>query len=928
MNTEGSSSLVETPTGPHAVARLEYWTFSGRFRWSVAHCSRLRRKRSVMKSEEIRASFLKFYSDRGHAVVASDSLVPENDPSLLFTGAGMNQFKAMFLGIGDASYTRAVTSQKCIRMPDLENVGVTACHHTFFEMLGNFSFGDYFKEEAIAWAWEFLREVLHIPADRLAVTVYEEDDEAYRLWNEKIGVPADRIFRYGESENFWPANAPSQGPNGVCGPCSEIFYDWGAESSSVGPVEVSGPANDGGRYWEIGNLVFTQFDRKEGGKLEPLPSKNIDTGWGLERLTAVIQGKRTNFESDLFWPIIAVESEISGVPYGKSPESDVRLRRIADHVRASIFCITDGVVPSNEERGYVLRKVMRRAIRDGWKLGIEDDFLHRLVHVVGEVMQPAYPEVLENEERIARMMRQEERRFRETFARGQIVLDEMIDDLVASGEKVLPGERAFLLYDTHGFPLDLAELALTERGLTLDQAGFEKAMEEQRRRARQHSGFSKDIFAAGPITDLKGKVPASRFNGYENLTSEARILALVQGDSAVERVSSGEEVLVVLDQTPFYAEGGGQVGDRGRIESLDFVLEVADTFRKEDFFLHRCRVVSGTALVGASVSAKVDADTRAATMRNHTATHLLHKALKEVLGDTVDQAGSHVGPDRLRFDFSHDRALQREELHDVERRVNERVFGNCPVTKTEMPFETARESGAVALFGEKYGDSVRVVDVDGWSRELCGGTHVGRVGDIGPFVITSESSVASGVRRIEAVTGWEGVRRFQAWHESLQESAASLRVGEEQVPERISALQEELKKLRSELKAARREAAQGKEADLPSEDIGGVSVVVSKLEGYSAEELRATLDRLKSAKEPVAALLVSPADGQVPVASGVSPAAIRLGLKAGDLVKTAAKVLGGGGGGRPDFAQGSGKDAGKIDEALNAVRERIREALA
>ncbi|MEQ8764120.1 MAG: alanine--tRNA ligase [Planctomycetota bacterium] len=880
-----------------------------------------------MKSEEVRRSFLEFYADRGHTIVASDSLVPENDPSLLFTGAGMNQFKAMFLGIGDADYTRATTSQKCMRMPDLENVGVTAYHHTFFEMLGNFSFGDYFKEEAIAWAWEYLTEILKLPVEKLAFTVYEDDDEAFDLWR-KMGVPAERIFRYGESENFWPANAPSQGPNGVCGPCSEMFYDWGPESSSVAKGEESGPANDGGRYWEIGNLVFTQFDRKEGGKLDPLPSKNIDTGWGLERLSAVMQGKRTNFESDLFAPIIAVESEISGVAYGKDPQSDIRLRRIADHVRASIFCITDGVLPSNEERGYVLRKIMRRAIRDGWKLGIEDEFLHKLVHVVGEVMKPAYPEVLENEERIARILNQEERRFRETFSRGQIVLDEMIEAMLEKGEKVLPGDQAFMLYDTHGFPIDLAEVALAERGLSVDMPGFEKAMEEQRERARAHSGFSKDIFAAGPITDLKGKVPPSVFTGYDHLEDSAKILAIVEGEKAIGSAGSGRDVLVVLDRTPFYAEGGGQVGDRGRLEGEGFAIEITDTVRKEDFILHCGRVQAGEAKVGAGVKAVVDIERRSATMRNHTATHLLHKALKEVLGDTVDQAGSYVGPDRLRFDFSHDKAVTRDELREIERIVNQRIFSNRDVNKSEMTFDAARQSGAVALFGEKYGDSVRVVDVDGWSRELCGGTHVERAGDIGPFVITTETSVAAGVRRIEAVTGWAGVQRFQAWHESLQESAAALRVGEEQVPERISAMQDELKKLRSEIKQVRKQAAQTKDADLESEDIGGISVIVTQLEGYTAEELRATLDRLKASKGAVAAFLASPSDGQVAIAAGVSAEAIRKGLKAGDLVKTAATHLGGGGGGRPDFAQGRGKDVSKLSAALDAVKAQVRETVS
>ena len=708
-----------------------------------------------MKTNEIRRKYLSFFEKKGHSLLPSDSLVPEDDPTLLFTGAGMNQFKDMFLGKGTLDVKKATTCQKCIRTGDIENVGKTPMHHTFFEMLGNFSFGDYFKLDAIEMAWEFMLNEMKLPEERLSVSIFQDDEESYGIWLNKIGIPKDKIYRFGEKENFWPASAPSEGPNGPCGPCSEIFYDRG-EDVGCRRKECA-PDCDCERFVEVWNLVFTQFDRRDGGVLNPLPSKNVDTGMGLERMASVVQGVSTNFEIDIFEPIIQNISEITEVAYDSRTENGKLMNRIADHIRAIIFCISDGVLPSNEGRGYVERRLLRRAVRDGLKLGKEDCFLYKLVPIIADVMNEQYPEIKQRRENIARIIKNEEERFHETLFMGNKRLDELMEGLRDSGQERLSGQDAFQLYDTFGFPFEMTKSILEESNLTVDENGFEKEMQMQRERAKVSSQMTGSIFDEGPLSILKETTKESVFLGYEKCNVEGKVIGLIVNEQLVDSAKAGQEVHVVLDQTPFYAEAGGQVGDTGIIQTKDSKVEISDTKKSNDIIVHIGKVVEGSISQYENVTSVIDTERRGAIKRNHSATHLLHYVLRQVVGQHAEQSGSFVAPERLRFDFHHFEGVKKDEIARIEELMNERIMENASVNTDQMALDQARKAGATALFGEKYGENVRVVNIGDYSQELCGGTHVDNTGEIGLFKIISESSIAAGIRRIEAVTGNEAI---------------------------------------------------------------------------------------------------------------------------------------------------------------------------
>ncbi len=879
--------------------------------------------RRPTSSAELRRAFLDFFRERGHEIVPSSPLVPANDPTLLFTNAGMVQFKDVFLGLERRPYTRAASCQRCLRAGgkhnDLENVGYTARHHTFFEMLGNFSFGDYFKREAIAWAWEFLTGVLGLDPARLWVTVYEDDDEAARIWLEEVGVDPARFRRIGdkpgaprhESDNFW-----SMGDTGPCGPCSEIFYDHGPELPGGPP---GSPDADGDRYVEIWNLVFMQYNRQPDGTLEPLPRPSVDTGMGLERLAAVMQGVHSNYDTDIFRHLIAAAARLAGVE-GTGSSS---LRVIADHIRASAFLVVDGVVPSNEGRGYVLRRIVRRAARHGHKLGLREPFLWRLVEPLVEIMGEAYPELVEGRERAERAIRREEERFAETLEQGLRILDQ---ELARLEGRTIPGELVFRLYDTYGFPTDLLRDVALERGLELDLAGFEREMARQRERARAASRFEADYAAPAALEGC-----ASEFVGYERLEEEATVLKLLRDGREVERLGLGEEGAVILDRTPFYAESGGQVGDRGWITADGGAeFEVRDTQRVGGAHAHLGVVRAGALAVGQRVRARVDEAARRATALNHSATHLLHAALRRVLGPHVQQKGSLVAPDRLRFDFSHDAPLTREQIEAVERLVNEQIRRNAEVRAEVRPYEEAVAAGAMALFGEKYGDEVRVLSIGDFSVELCGGTHVRRAGDIGLFKIVSESGVAAGVRRIEAVTGERALRWVEENEERLQRVAELLRGRPEEADEKLRQLLERQRRLERELERLRQRLAAGGAGDLASRvvEVDGVKVLAARLDGADAKALRSAVDQWKARLgSAVVVLGTAGEDGKVRLAAGVTDDLTDR-LKAGELVNEVAARVGGRGGGRADFAQAGGTDAARLDEALAAVPELVRARLA
>ena len=858
-------------------------------------------------STELRDLFLDYFRRQGHAVVASSPLVPGNDPTLLFTNAGMVQFKDVFLGKDMRPYRRAATSQRCVRAGgkhnDLENVGYTARHHTFFEMLGNFSFGDYFKRDAIRFAWEFITVELGIPKDRLWVTVYETDDEAYDLWRSEAGVPADRITRMGAKSNFW-----AMGDTGPCGPCTEIFYDHGAEIPGGPP---GSPDEDGDRYVEIWNLVFMQYERAADGELTPLPKPSVDTGMGLERISAVMQGVHSNYEIDLFQTLIRAAAEVTGAKDLSSPS----LRVIADHIRACSFLIVDGVVPSNEGRGYVLRRIIRRAIRHGYQLGQTGEFFHRLVATLVEVMGAAYPELVRGAANVERVLAQEEARFAETISSGMAILETAIAALPAGGARVIPGETVFKLYDTYGFPVDLTADIARERGLALDEAGFESAMQAQREQSRAASRFGVDL---RETVQLDAKTD---FLGYEQLASPARIVALIgeDGDS-VRQLSAGHRGRVVLDATPFYAESGGQVGDRGVLRHAGGSFTVEDTQKLRDAFAHVGTVTNGTLSVGDAIDADVDGMRRASIARNHSATHLLHEALRQVLGEHVQQKGSLVEAERLRFDFSHSSAVTAEEIARIEAIVNREILSNLEAETRLMTYDAAVAAGAMALFGEKYGDTVRVLRFGEFSTELCGGTHVARTGHIGLFKITSEGGVAAGVRRIEAVTG-EGARSWvDAGEATLREVAALVRGGRDELAEKVAALLDRNRRLEREVDTLKARLASGEGADLASGavSVGPAKVVAARLDGLDAKALRAAVDQLKEKLGSAIIVLAGVEGAKIILVAGVS-ADLTDRVKAGELVGHVAAQVGGKGGGRADFAQAGGTEVGALAGALGSV---------
>ena len=870
----------------------------------------------------IRDAFLRYFKGKGHEVVSSSSLIPANDPTLLFTNAGMNQFKGIFLGEEDRGYKRAATSQKCVRAGgkhnDLENVGRTARHHTFFEMLGNFSFGDYFKRDAIAFAWEFLTVEMALPKERLWVTVFREDDEAEALWLEVTGIPKERITRLDEKDNFW-----QMGDTGPCGPCSEILVDQGADVGCGSPDCRVGCDCD--RFLEIWNLVFMQFNRDAKGKLTPLPRPSIDTGMGLERITAVVQGFKNNYDSDLFQRLISNISKIAGKRYGDNPDNDVSMRVISDHGRAVTFLIGDGAIPSNEGRGYVLRRIMRRAARHGKLLGLDKPFLYTVSGWIIDQMSEAYPELAGQRDYIARVIKIEEERFSETLDNGLRLLEEEVAGLKARGEKVIPGETVFKLYDTYGFPVDLTEDIVKGRDITLDMEGFEREMAYQRDRAKASwkgnlEDRARDIYR-GIASHIGGVNPLC----YDHLSAKSRVIKIVKNGEIVESVFEGDEVEVITEETPFYGESGGQLGDRGVIKTESLVMDVEDTIKPlPNLIVHKGKIVKGELREGDIVHLIVDKELRGASALNHTATHILHEALREVLGNHVKQAGSQVGSDRLRFDFSHFSAMTDGEIRRVEAIVNEKVRENLSVETRVMSPDEAVKEGAMALFGEKYGDLVRVVSVGEFSKELCGGTHTGRSGDIGIFKIISEGGVAAGVRRIEAVTGEAAYKNLLSIEDYLQEAASILKTRPESLVDRLSKLLQREKELEKTVSSLKMKLAGGETDDLISNvrEVKGVKVLSVKIEISDPKEIKEMADRLKE-KIGSGIIVLGSSDGTKSTLVVAVTGDLTKSYHAGNLVKELAKVVGGSGGGRPDMAQAGGPDVSRLDEALNKVFEII-----
>ncbi|MGX5672100.1 alanine--tRNA ligase [Thermomonas fusca] len=874
-------------------------------------------------TSDIRRDFLDFFASKGHTIVPSAPLVPGNDPTLLFTNSGMVQFKDVFLGAEKRSYVRAADVQRCLRAGgkhnDLDSVGYTARHHTFFEMLGNWSFGDYFKKEAIAWAWELLTEVWKLPKERLLATVYHTDDEAYAIWRDDIGLPEDRIIRIGDnkgapfaSDNFW-----QMADTGPCGPCSEIFYDHGP-SHFGGPP--GSPDEDGDRYIEIWNNVFMQFDRAADGTLTPLPAPCVDTGMGLERITAILQHVHSNYEIDLFQALIKHAAELTGT----ADLENKSLRVIADHIRACAFLIVDGVLPSNEGRGYVLRRIIRRALRHGWMLGVREPFFHKLVATLDELMGEAYPVLREGRATAERALKAEEERFAETLDSGMKIFEDVagrVDD------KVIPGADAFRLYDTYGFPLDLTQDMARERGMSVDVAGFDAAMEHQKETARAAGKFGGGVQLPA---DLVAKLAPTAFLGYDELAAGSlQVLALLKDGKPVEVVEAGDDAIVILDRTPFYAESGGQVGDTGDLDGVESRFNVNDTLKLAgQFHGHAGRLQFGRLRVGDHVRGEIDAGRRGATILNHSATHLLHAALRNVLGTHVQQKGSLVAPDRLRFDFSHFQPMTAAELAEVERRVNAEVRANHEGEVRHMGMQEALDFGAMALFGEKYGERVRVLRFGPTSTELCGGTHVGRTGDIGLFKIVSEGGVSAGVRRIEAVTG-QGALDFVAEEEHRLHEAAQLLGGNAaDLSGKLHALLDRQKKLEREVEALKAKAASNATGDLAgqAQDVGGIKVLAARLEGFDAKALRDAMDRLKQQLGDAVVVLAGTGDGKAALVAGVSGAALGR-IRAGDVLGEVARQINGKGGGRPDMAQGGGEDGPALVAALEGVPVRVRETL-
>ncbi len=875
-----------------------------------------------MTGHQIRQRFLDFFEQRGHRPVKSSSLVPANDPTLLFTNAGMNQFKDIFLGMEKRDYLRAVTSQKCVRAGgkhnDLENVGYTRRHHTFFEMLGNFSFGDYFKAEAIDYAWKLMTEDYGLSKDRLYVTVFREDDEAEELWQKVTGIPKSRIFRCDEKDNFW-----QMGDTGPCGPCSELHYDLGPHAAEPGREHEQFPDDGGGRFVEIWNLVFMQFNRDSDGVLTPLPRPSIDTGLGLERLAAILQGKLSNYDCDLIQPIMVRAAELFGVALGADPRIDTALRINADHARATAFLIHDGVVPANEGRGYVLRKIMRRAMRHARMAGVEETYLYKLANFVAEWMRPAYPEMMESLQRVARVVKDEEHRYATTF----LVAEKVFADEVKSlASPVLPGAVAFKLYDTYGLALDEQEDMARERGISIDREGFDTEMQRQRERARASwKGAEKGAIATA-YQDLLAK-GRTRFLGYGQLEATSQIVGLLVNREIVDQVGPDTEAEVVLDQTPFYAETGGQVGDQGRLvdpATGTTLAAVATAFPGvPGLSVHKIRTLA-VLRAGDRVHALVDAPLRSATMRNHTATHLLHAALRQVLGTHVKQAGSVVEPPRLRFDFTHYSALDKAELDEIERLINEQIVTNTQVATDVLPLEQAISTGAMALFGEKYGEEVRVVSIPGFSKELCGGTHVRRTGDIGVCKIVSEGSISAGVRRIEAITGEGALKQYQHSQDTLRQLSQLLKVGEPELVEHLEKLMVQQRAMEKQLDQLKTKIAQSAASDVESQArmVGSARVLAARIDGMERAQLRNLADALRNKWKSAVVVLASGDDGNIAIVTAVTKDLTGK-VHAGKLAGAVAQAVGGKGGGRPDMAEAGGKDVEALPGALASVYSMV-----
>ncbi|NQU50276.1 MAG: alanine--tRNA ligase [Planctomycetes bacterium] len=865
---------------------------------------------------QIREAYLAFFESKGHSRLPSDSLVPSNDPTLLFTGAGMNQFKDEFLGKG-RDIKRATTSQKCLRVPDLENVGRTPRHHTFFEMLGNFSFGDYFKNEVIPWEWHFFTEVLGWDPGRFVCTVYQDDDEAFQIWKDAVGMPEERIYRFGEKENFWPSSAPSKGPNGVCGPCSEIYYDLEPGGALPDPTGLEDLPD---RFLEVGNFVFTQFDRKDGGVLQPLPQKNIDVGLGLERIAAVAQDVPNNFETDIFAPVLEALQSGSGLTYGADSANDVRMRRIADHARAVFFCIADGATPGREGRGYVVRKILRRAVRDGIDLGYKQPFLAELLQPIQQSMVTAYPQLIEQQSTIQALCHAEEERFRDVYRRGIERLELHLDKLQQEGQSggVFPGSLAFELHDTFGFPVDITEVVARDHGYELDQAEFQTAMESQRDRARASTEISGDVFTESLASRLaSAKVPPTDFQGYSKDSLLTKVVALTFEGELVEKLAAGQKGAAILQQTSFYAEGGGQVGDCGQLSSPEAstLFDVQTTSAEDGYSLHH-----GTAkqdfTVGMPCVAEVNADARRSTERHHTATHLMHAALKQVLGTHVNQAGSQVSPQRLRFDYTHPEAPTKQQLRQIEDLVRLQVLRAASVDIKHTSLDAAKQSGVTALFGEKYGDDVRVVTVPEFSAELCGGTHVHNIGAIGNFILLSDRALAAGVRRMEAVAGLVADQVTRQTQDMVLSLEAELKSPEDRLLERVQALKIQLK-----------EAKQAKQVALPSsqelaaEWAGLEDFAWKHFSDLDANALRGISDSLRNVgKLPKIVLFTGGNSKNVPFLFLCSKDS---GAHAGKLAKELGKHLRGGGGGRPDFAQGKGSNGADLEQSVQAFASSL-----
>jgi len=890
-----------------------------------------------VKTDEIRSRFLAFFEKRGHRILPPDSLIPHNDPTLLFTGAGMNQFKEQFLGMKPLGFNRVATCQKCLRTGDLDNVGVTRWHMTLFEMLGNFSFGDYFKKEACEWAWQFMLEEMGLKPDKLHITLYENDDETYEIWSKRVGVAPDHIWRFGEQSNFWPESAPSKGPNGPCGPCTEILIDTG-----VSTKPDSSPANDSSRFVEAWNLVLQQFDRQEGGKLVPLPSQNIDTGMGLERMAAIMQGVPSAQDIDLMRPIVLAAAEQTGRTYtpGSADTDCRRLRRIAEHVRSVSFCIADGALPDRYGRGYVVRRIIRRAALDGRHLGVNGPFLYRLVPVVEKMMAAAYPEIRERKGTIANILESEEKRFATALedSAGIRIFEEVTAEAAAGSAKRIPTEKVFEFYDTYGIPIEFMEQRWEEEGVTYDHEGFEKALDARRAQSRAGSSmgagaivFKREFLSEPALDRLRRENVNSEFVGYDATESEAKVLAILVDDQFRNAAEAGDEAQVLLDRTPFYARSGGQVGDVGALETDATAATVGDTILDHGFIVHLVKVERGLLARGGRIRAAVERKTRLATARNHTATHVLQWALRTVLGEHVHQAGSEVGPERFRFDFTHPTALSHEERRRVENLVNERLLESDDVSVEYTTLEEARRRGAMALFGEKYGDEVRLVSIGGWSMELCGGTHLENIGRIGLFKITDEESVAAGVRRITAVTGTGALAYLHEEEDRLAEVCKGLKATPDTLVARIENLQREIKDLRKQLGEARSLTKRGGGLDDilgKIEAVGGVPCVAAVVEGADANALREACDAARQKEKSLLIVLGSAEGDKVNLVAAATKDLVARGLHAGNLIRDVAKEVGGGGGGRPDMGQAGGKNPDALPAALAKVPELVRKQLA